>query len=114
MQTALHEQLCTAVIDQFLHFTENLRVAEHVGIRMHLVTVERAELTLGGANVGVVDIAINNKRNAPLPMHAMADSISQLTQSKQINIGQQEECLFSVQRLTSIDLFFNCSNHYQP
>jgi hypothetical protein len=38
-------------------------------------------------------------------MHATADSISQLTQSKQINIGQQEECLFSVQRLTSIDLF---------
>ena len=81
---------------------------------MHLITVEGTELTFGGTNVGVVDVAVNDKRDATLRMHATANSISQLTQRQQINIGQKEECLFSVQRLTSIDLFFNCSHHYQP
>ena len=38
MQATLHQQLSSVMINQFLDLAENLRVAQHIGIGMGLVS----------------------------------------------------------------------------
>ena len=70
MQPSLHQQLRTAAVDQFLDLAEDLRIAEQIRFRVGFIAVKCAKLALSGTYVGVVNIAIDNKRDAPVRMPA--------------------------------------------
>jgi hypothetical protein len=61
MDTALHQYLRAALSDRLFYLLEDIVPAEHIGFRAVLGAVERAELAFIHADIGVVDIPINNE-----------------------------------------------------
>src|ERR1044071_3951255 len=60
MVPPLHQDLNTAGRGKFVEFLVELLPAEHVVIFVFLGAIERAELAVNVADVGIVDVAIDN------------------------------------------------------
>lgn len=61
MKPALHEYLCAAAINGFFYFIKKLSFPKYVRVRCVLVPVKRAEPAFVNADVGIVDIPVNDK-----------------------------------------------------
>src|SRR6185436_2437416 len=60
MMPALHQNLSAAESKRLFDFLVHLLVSDHVGIIVLLGPVKRAEFAINVANVGVIDIAIDD------------------------------------------------------
>ncbi len=60
MMPALHQNLRAAERDGFLDLFVDLVMSDHVGVVVARDAVERAELAIDVADVGIVDVAVND------------------------------------------------------
>ena len=75
VQAALHQHAGPAQVERLLDFFEDLLLGQHVPFRVPHGAVERAEAAIFGAEVGVVDIAVDDVRDDALGMPLAADGI---------------------------------------
>src|SRR5262249_41979417 len=59
MQAALHQDLVAAQVHGFLNLLVEYLARQHVGVGVGALAIEGAEVTDGGANVRVVDVAVD-------------------------------------------------------
>src|SRR3569623_39219 len=77
MMAALHENLRAAERHRFLYFAIHLLESDDVSIRVALCAIERAELAIDVANVGVVNVAINDVSDDLIAIRAEARGLRQ-------------------------------------
>ncbi len=112
VQPPLHQQLGAAALHQLLHLAEDRLVGQHVGVTRLRRAVESAELTLRLADVGVVDVAVDDEGRPVVRVLSPADGVGQLAHGQQVGLGQQEEGLFAVDDLPSLDIIVNFRKHH--
>ena len=56
---ALQQQRRAAEVERLLDLAEDHRLRQHVALRVHRAAVERAEVAVGDAEVGVVDVPVD-------------------------------------------------------
>ena len=69
VQPALQQDLVSAEFDRFANFLKQNAPFEHIAFLAFRRTVERTEIANSGANVGVVDVAIDVVGPEWLRMH---------------------------------------------
>src|SRR6185436_20025307 len=85
---------------------EDLLEAEHVAVAVSHFAVERAEVAARDANVGVVDVAIDDVGNDRLRVLETADGISHATKPVRWRLPIQQQRLIAGQPATSLDTRF--------
>src|SRR5882672_3446359 len=60
MMAPLHENLRPTERDRFLDFAVDFLMGNHVGVLVSFHAIEGAEFAINVANVGVIDVAIND------------------------------------------------------
>ena len=100
-------------VDQFLDLGEDRGVVEDVGVGRVGLAVEGAEPALGLADVGVVDVAVDDEGHPPVRVLLPADRVGQLADGEQVGFGQQPEGLLAIDRGTPGELFLNGVKHRQ-
>jgi hypothetical protein len=78
---------------------------------MRLVTIKRTEPALRNANVGVVDVAIDNERDPPRRMPLPPQVVGQSAERKQVGFGLQPEGFGPVEKLGRVKFSFNLLKH---
>ena len=89
VQAPLHQQLGAVMVDQFLDLGKDGVSIKQIGVGIASITVKSAETALRIANIGVIDIAINNEGYAVVGMFVFANQVGQLADFQQISLGQQ-------------------------
>lgn len=78
MVSPLHEDLGASCGLGFLDFSVELLEREHVSIGLGFGSVEGAEFTINVADVGVIDVPINNERDDVIPATAIGGLLCDL------------------------------------
>src|ERR1035437_1528645 len=91
VQATLHQHTGPAQVERLLDFFENRLLGQHVPFRVAHGAVERAEAAVFGAEVGVVDIAIDDVRGDALGMPLAADGIGLHADADQVVRTEQIE-----------------------
>ena len=105
MQAALHQNLIAAQIDGFLDFFQQHVAIEHVAFFVLRLAVEGAEIADGGADVRVVDVAIDVVGAIRLGMKPPRDRVGRPAQRGQIVRFEQAQALGRRQSLAGDGLF---------
>ncbi len=88
-----------------------IAVVEQVGVRRPGFAVEGAEAALRGADVGVVDVAVDDEGHPAVGVPAPADGIGQLADGEQVDPGQQPEGLGTVKGRSAVDFAGDALQH---
>ena len=99
MHAALHERLIAAQRDGFLDLLVNLLARQDVGVGVVALAVEGAEIADGGADVGVVDVAVDVVGAIRLRMQPAADGVGGAAQGRQIVAVEQGDAFVERQAL---------------
>ena len=83
MQSALHEDLVAAQRHGLADLLEQDVAVEHVGVGVVHLSIEGAEIADGGADVGVVDVAVDVVRAVRLGMEPLADGLGRAAKVQQ-------------------------------
>ena len=86
MQAALYHDLRAAGLDGFAHLGENGVIVQKVGVLMLLAAEEGAEPAFILADVGVVDIAVNDEGHR-IAKPLAADSVGAGAEFERIAVG---------------------------
>lgn len=91
METALHQDLIAAEIDRFLNLLVQHLFGKHIGFRVPLGSVERAEIAHRRTGVAVIDVAIDVVRADSLRMHSLGDGMGRFADADQVVRMQQRK-----------------------
>ena len=91
---ALHQDLHAADRHQLFDLLADLFRRQHVGIRVILVAHERAERAVDVADVGVIDVAVDDVRDDTVRMLPLPHRVSQCAQLGQSQRTIQPQRLF--------------------
>ncbi len=89
VHAALHEDLGAADVAEFLHLLVQLFVFECVGVVLVALTLEGTEDALGGADVGVVDVAVDDEGADMVAVDYAAACVGIASQRVQGGAGQE-------------------------
>jgi hypothetical protein len=104
MIAALQERLIAAQRNGFLDLLVDDLARQHVGAGVAGLAVERTEVADRGADVGVVDIAVDVVGAIRLGVQASADGVGGAAQKRQVAASEEREALVGRQPL-SLDGF---------
>src|SRR5581483_7794013 len=100
MVAALHEQARPAEGERLLHLLEDDRLREEVSLaRVARAPIERAEIAVGVADVRVVEVAIDDERDAIGVVLAIAHLVRDATDRDEVARPKQREGLVVVDAL---------------
>src|SRR6185312_11228949 len=94
MQSALHEDACSAQVDGLPNLIEDGFLRKDVSFRMPHGAVESAEAAIFGAEIRVVDIPVNDVADDALRMQFLPDGIRFHADANQIIAFEHLDCLF--------------------
>ena len=86
MDPSLHQDLGAALGDRLLDLSEYFVLCKDIGFGTVLGPVERAELALVDADVGVIDVPVDDKGDQPLGMQTFAHAVRQFAERQQIGM----------------------------
>src|SRR5208337_1454764 len=89
MQSALHEDLVSAQRHGLADLLEQDVTVEHVRVGVVHLSIESAEIADGGADVGVVDVAVDVVRAVRLGMEPLADGLGRAAKVQQARLMKQ-------------------------
>ena len=89
MHAALHERLIAAQGDGLLDLLVELLARQDVGVGVAALAVEGAEVADGGADVGVVDVAVDVVGAIRLRMQPAADGVGGAAEGRQVAAVEQ-------------------------
>src|ERR1700722_15857963 len=95
VQSALHQNAGTAEVDGLLNLVENHFLRMDVAFRMTHGPVERAEAAILGAEIRVVDIAIDNVAHHPVRVQLAANGISRHPDANEVVAVIKFKCFFA-------------------
>src|SRR5208337_4474397 len=97
MQSALHEDLVSAQRHGLADLLEHDVAVEHVGIGIVHLAVKSAEIADCGADVGVVDVAVDVVRAVRLGMKPLADSLGRAAKVQEARLLKQRDAFLEGQ-----------------
>ena len=103
MVAALHQELAPAQAHGLFHLAVDLVPGEHVAFAVPRTAVEGAESAVGDADVGGVEVAVDDVGDPGLGIQALAHRRGHAAQSQQVRFGVQEEGLVLGQPLPRVD-----------
>ena len=103
MMPALHENLRAAERDGFLDFAVHFVVRDDVGIVVTLDAVERAELAIHVANIGVIDVAIDDVSDDVVAASGVSRGLRQFAAAMRERAEFLERQMIQAQRLGGRD-----------
>ena len=98
---ALQQELTAADADGLVDLAEDLVEPQHVPVGRADLPVERAEVAARHADVGVVDVAVDDVGDDAIRMTARARGIGQPAQDLRRRLGVQRKRLLTCQPFTS-------------
>src|SRR5262249_5758753 len=99
VQAALHQGLVAAQGDGFLDLLVNLLTGEDVGVGVLALAVEGAEVADGGADVGVVDVAVDVVGAVRLGVEPAADGVGGPAEGVQVAAIEQGDAFLEGEAL---------------
>ncbi len=100
MQSALEQDLVASECDGLLDFFQQYFPRQHVTFFVFGAAVERAEVTDCGANVGVIDIAINVVGSIVLRVQPIGHCVGGSSERRQVIALEQFQSFGRIQSLT--------------
>src|SRR6185312_7556517 len=97
----LKEDLYAAGVDDLLQLLAEDLAREDVALGMPDGPVERAEAAAGGADVGVVDVAIDDVRDHAVRVLALPDRVGRQAQVEEAALGQETLALRGAEALAA-------------
>ena len=89
MHAALHEDLIAAERDRLLDLLVEFLAGQHVGFGIVGLAVEGAEVADRGADVRVVDVAVDVVGAVRLRVQPLRDGVGRLPESVQVAAGEE-------------------------
>ena len=106
VNAALHEDLGSALLERFFDLPEYFVLGEQIGLGTVRFPVKCAESAFVHADIGIVDVAVNDERHQALGMESLAHAVSEFSQGQEIGILEQNKTRFCVDALTAYDLIY--------
>src|SRR5678815_3803327 len=92
MQSALHQDAGTAQVDGFLDLAEDRFLRQEVAFGMPQGTVEGAEATIFSAEIGVVDVAVDDVADYALGVQLAAYCVGRHADADQVIALEYIDC----------------------
>ena len=93
MEPSLEQDLVPAERQRLLDLRGELLLREEVSLLRGQVAIEGAEGALGGADVRVVDVPVDDVRDDPLGVLALAHGVGQHSELQEITVAQEDDPL---------------------
>src|SRR5215207_2189698 len=93
---ALQQQLPASELDRLVDLAEDLLEAQDVAVARSNHAVERAEVTAGDTDVGVIDVAVDDIGDDPARMLPGTDPVGELTEQRGRRVQVQLGCLAAI------------------
>src|SRR6266540_5073667 len=100
MNTSLHKDLCTTLCDRLLYLFENFVFGKYVCVGTVGFAVKRAEFAFIHADIGVVDVPINNEGHKPLRVKPLCYTVRKFSQGQQVSMLEYGETFLSGKAFT--------------
>ena len=111
MHAALHQDLVAAQRDGFLDLLVEFLARQHVGVGVVDLAVEGAEIADGGADVGVVDVAVDVVGAVRLGMQPAADGVGGAAEVVQVAAIEERRPFVGRQALAGDGFRENAVDH---